>query len=82
MERNKKSFYSLLEDNKTIKFKDKPIQMLHANYKEVYKLNGFKYPIPKVPTEHIAVSKHVSEVFEEMYNIPSKVIEKEFFYEV
>jgi len=58
----------------TIKYKGKPKQLLHANYREVKKLNGFVYPTPKVPTEHIAVSKHVSEVFEEMYNIPSKVI--------
>jgi glycosyltransferase involved in cell wall biosynthesis len=58
----------------TIKFKGEPKQILHANYREVYKLNGFKYSIPKIPTKHISVSKHVSEVFEDMYNIPSKVI--------
>lgn len=59
---------------RTIKHKGKPIQVLHANYREVFKLNGFKYPTPKEETEHIAVSKHVSEVFEDMYKIPSKVI--------
>ncbi len=58
----------------TIKYKGKPIQMLHANYKEVKKLNGFVYKTPKVETDHIAVSKHVSEVFEEMYGIKSKVV--------
>jgi len=58
----------------TITSKKKPIQLLHANYEEVYKMCGFKYTKPSIPTEHIAVSKHVSEVFERMYNIPSKVM--------
>jgi glycosyltransferase involved in cell wall biosynthesis len=58
----------------TIKYKGKPIQMLHANYQEVYKSTGFRYKIPQVETEHISVSNHVREVFKEMYSIDSTVV--------
>lgn len=58
----------------TITCKNAAIYMLHANYKEVYKMSKFKYTAPANPVKHIAVSKHVSEAFEDMYNIKSQVI--------
>jgi len=59
---------------RNIASKTTPIQMLHANYQEVYKMCGFRFFIPDGPTRYVAVSKHVSETFEEMYKIKSNVI--------
>ena len=59
---------------KNITSKKPARQLLHADYKEVLKSYGFRYKKPSEDTKHIAVSKHVSNVFEEMYDIPSKVI--------
>lgn len=59
---------------KTITFKGKPRQMLHANYKEVLQNTGFRYKAPYEDISYIAVSKHVSEAFEDLYGYKSKVI--------
>lgn len=58
----------------TIKSKGKPKQMLHANYKEVYKLNSFLYKRTADDADHISVSNHVKEAFKDMYGIDSIVI--------
>lgn len=58
----------------TISFKKAPTQILHADYEEVFKMCGFRYTIPNYPTNYVAVSNHVSKVFERMYGIKSKVI--------
>jgi len=59
---------------RTIKSKKKPIQMLHANYQEVYDMCGFRYNEFTPNTKHVAVSQHVSDVFKGMYNIDSEVM--------
>lgn len=67
----------------TIKFKrKKPIQMLHANYREVFNDTGFRFKIPDIEYEYIAVSQHVADVFYDMYKIKSKVIPNMLFPEV
>ena len=48
-------------------------QMIHANYKELLKVN-YKYKLWHKTTKHIAVSKAVKENFEEIYNIKCDVV--------
>ena len=50
----------------TVKAKEY-IQMIHANYKEANKIFKYNYVPFKKTTKHLAVSKMVKEVFEEMY---------------